>query len=126
MTHVEELHRDLLQAPEHFATLFHASTCIIQFNGPPRTSLWRNVEGRHLTFLKLLARGRLRSQQQVFQTKACEPFTTLQPAELIQFCGRPCALVVAEYITILQRVEEARFALAQTFDLSLPRLTGQF
>jgi hypothetical protein len=40
-------------------------------------------------FLKLLARGRFRPQQQVFQTKACEPFTTLQPAELIQFCGRP-------------------------------------
>jgi hypothetical protein len=64
-------------------------------------------------FLKLLARARLRSQQQVFRTKACEPFTTLQPAELIQFCGKPCALVVAEDITILQRVEEARFALAQ-------------
>jgi hypothetical protein len=33
MTHVEELHRELLQAPEHFATLFRASTsCIIQFD----------------------------------------------------------------------------------------------
>jgi hypothetical protein len=36
---------------------------------------------------------------------------------VIQFNGpprtRPCALLVAEDITILQRVEEARFALAQ-------------
>jgi hypothetical protein len=64
-------------------------------------------------FLKLLVRGRLRPQQQVFQTKACEPFTTLQRAELIQFGGRLCAVVVAADITMLQRVEEARFALAQ-------------
>jgi hypothetical protein len=91
---------------EHFFASF-SSTAHLELG------LWRNVEGRHLTFLKLLARGRLRPQQQVLQTKACEPLTTLLPAELIQFGGRPCRLVVAEDITILQRVEEARFALAQ-------------
>jgi hypothetical protein len=52
-THVEERHRELLQAPEHFATLLRehffasfSSTAHLELG------LWRNVEGRHLMFLK--------------------------------------------------------------------------
>jgi hypothetical protein len=113
MTHVEELHRELLQVPGHFATIFHADTSLHpSVQRPTSTSggMWKVAI---LCFRSCLPEGVSIPQQQVFQTKACEPFTTLQRAELMQFGGRLYAVVVAADITRLQRVEEARFALAR-------------
>jgi PAS domain S-box-containing protein len=141
ITDVEEMDRDLLQARHNFATIFHASPailCIIRLNGlryceinktyeectgysrhevlgkdSLKLGLWGNVEDRDQTFLKLAAQGHLGRHQEVFQTKTGEALTTLLSAEIIQFECRPCALVVAEDITILQHAEEARLDLAQ-------------
>jgi PAS domain S-box-containing protein len=140
-TDMKETDRDLLQARDNFAAIFHASPailCIIQLNGlryceineayeectgyrrdevlgkgSLKLGLWSNVEDRDRMFLKLLAQGRLRGHQEVFLTKTGGPITTLLSAEIIQFDGSPCALVVAEDITMRQRAEEARLDLAQ-------------
>jgi PAS domain S-box-containing protein len=141
MTGVEETDRDLFQDRDNFAKIFHASPailCIIQLSGlryceinktyeqctgynrkevlgkdSLNLGLWSNVEGRDQMFLKLLARGRILRHQQVFQTKTGEPLTTLFSAEIIQFDNKPCALVVAEDITIRQQAEEVRLDLAR-------------
>ena len=141
MTGVEETDPDLFQDRDNFAKIFHASPailCIIQLSGlryceinktyeqctgynrkevlgkdSLNLGLWSNVEGRDQMFLKLLARGRILRHQQVFQTKTGEPLTTLFSAEIIQFDNKPCALVVAEDITIRQQAEEVRLDLAR-------------
>jgi PAS domain S-box-containing protein len=137
----DETDRDLLYARENFATLFQGSPailCIIELNGlryceineayEQRTGyrrhevlgqdslklgLWSNDEDRDSIFRELVAQGRIHRHQKVFQTKTGEPLTTILSAEIIQFEGRPCALVVAEDISGLQRTEEARLDLAQ-------------
>jgi PAS domain S-box-containing protein len=138
---VGEMDRDLHYARGNFATLFQGSPailCIIQLNGlryceineayEQRTGyrrhevlgqdslnwgLWSNVEDRDSIFQELVAQGRIHRHQKVFQTKTGGPLTTILSAEIIQFEGRPCALVVAEDISSLQRAEEARLDLAQ-------------
>jgi PAS domain S-box-containing protein len=138
---VGEMDRDLHYARGNFATLFQGSPailCIIQLNGlryceineayEQRTGyrrhevlgqdslklgLWSNSEDRDSIFRELVAQGRIHGHQKVFQTKTGEPLTTILSAEIIQFEGRPCALVVAEDISSLQRAEEARLDLAQ-------------
>jgi PAS domain S-box-containing protein len=133
--------RDLHQAQDNFATIFHTSPailCIIQLSslryreinkayerhtGYSRSDvlgkdslklgLWSNVEDRKRTFQKLLAKGRLPRHQKVFPTKAGESLTTFLSAEIIEFDGEPCALVVAEDITSRRQAEEARMDLAQ-------------
>jgi PAS domain S-box-containing protein len=142
MTHAEaKMHRDLHQARDNFATIFHTSPailCIIQLNSLRycevnkayeqhtgytrdevlgKTSLelglWSNFEDREHTFQKLITKGRLLGHQRVFRTKTGEPLTTFLSAEIIEFDGEPCALVIAEDITMRQRSEEARLDLAQ-------------
>jgi PAS domain S-box-containing protein len=138
---VENMDHDLHQARDNFATIFHASPailCIIQLNslryseinkayeqhtgysrsevlGRPslKLGLWSNVEDRKRMFQKLLAKGRLPGHQEVFQTKSGESLTTFLSAEIIEFDGEPCALVVAEDITRRRQAEEARMDLAQ-------------
>jgi PAS domain S-box-containing protein len=138
---VGEMDRDLHYARGNFATLFQGSPsilCIIQLNGlryceineayEQRTGyrrqevlgqnslelgLWSNIEDRDSIFREMVAQGRIQRHQKVFQTKTGEPLTTILSAEIIQFDGRPCALVVAEDISSLQRAEEARLDLAQ-------------
>jgi PAS domain S-box-containing protein len=140
-TGVEEMDRDLHQARDNFATIFNSSPailCIIQLNGleyreinkayEQRTGfsrsevlgktslnlgLWSNAEDRKNMIHKLLAKGRLCGHQEVFQTKTGEPLTTFLSAEIIEFGGEPCALVVAEDISIRRQAEEARVDLAQ-------------
>jgi PAS domain S-box-containing protein len=141
VTGTDDMDRDLLYARENFATMFEGSPailCIIQLNGlryceineayEQRTGyrrhevigqdslklgLWSNSEDRDSIFRELVAQGRIHGHQKVFQTKTGEPLTTILSAEIIQFEGRPCALVVAEDISSLQRAEEARLDLAQ-------------
>lgn len=137
----EEGGRDLQQARDNFATLFNSSPailCIIQLNGfrcreinkayeqhtgysrsevlseaGLTLGLWKNAEERKRLLHKLLINGRLRGQRAVFQTKTGNPLTTLLSAEIIEFGSEPCALVVAEDITMRRQAEEARMDLAQ-------------
>ena len=138
---VEEADRDLHQARANFATIFNASPvmlCIIELNGLQyreinkayerstgysrsevlgkgclNLGLWNKAEDRKSVIHKLLANGRLRSQQAVFQTKTGEPLITCLSAEIIEFGGEPCMLVVAEDITMRRQAEEVRMDLAQ-------------
>jgi len=137
----EEVDRELRQAQDNFAAVFHASPailCIIQLDGlrcrevnktyERRTGynrsevlgktslglgLWNDADDRERVIRKLLARGCVRSHQAVFQTKTGERLTTLLSAEILEFGGEQCALVVAEDITERQQAEEARVDLAQ-------------
>jgi PAS domain S-box-containing protein len=137
----KDVDRDLDRARDNFATIFHASPailCIIQLNdlryceinkayeqrtgytrrevlgkASLKLGLWSNVEERKRMFQNLLAKGRVSGHQEVFQTKTGESLTTFLSAEIIEFDGEPCALVVAEDITLRQRAEEAQLDLAQ-------------
>lgn len=141
MRDVEEVDRDLHQARDNFATIFHASPsilCIIQLNGlryreinkiyEQRTGysrnevlgkpsikfgLWSNVEDRECVFQKLLAKGSLHDHREDFQTKTGETLNAILSAEIIDFGGERCALVVAEDITMRRQAEKARLDLAQ-------------
>ena len=137
----KETDRDLNQARDNFATIFNASPaiiCILQLNGLEyreinkayeqltgysrsevignaslKLGLWSKAEDRKRTIHKLLAKGRLRSHQEVFQTKTGEALTTFLSAEIIEFGSEPCVLVIAEDITKRRHAEEARMDLAQ-------------
>jgi PAS domain S-box-containing protein len=137
----EDVDRELHQAQDNFATVFHASPailCIIQLDGlryrevnktyEQRTGynrsevlgktslglgLWDNADDRERAIRKLLAKGCIRSHQAVFQTRTGERLTTLLSAEIIEFGGEKCALVVAEDITERRQAEEARVDVAQ-------------
>jgi PAS domain S-box-containing protein len=141
MLNEEEMERDLHQARENFATIFHASPailCIIRLNGLEyleinkayeqhtgysrsevlgktslRLGLWKKAEDRKRMICRVLAKGRLRGRQVVFQTKTGEPLITFLSAETIQFGGEPCVLVIGEDITMRRQAEEARMDLAQ-------------
>jgi PAS domain S-box-containing protein len=138
---VEEMDRNLHQVRNNFAAIFNASPemlCIIQLNGlhyleinkayeqhtgysrsevlgksSLKLGLWKNAEDRKRTIHKLLAKGRLHRHQAVFQTKTGERLTTFLSAEIIEFGAEPCALVIAEDITMRRQAEKARTDLAQ-------------
>lgn len=141
-TDAEKMRRDLLlETQENFVTILHASPailCIIQLNGlryceinnayeqctgysrsevlgkvSLGLGLWSNVEDRDHMFRTLLAHGRVLRHREVFQTKRGDSLIALLSAAIIQFDGRPCALVVAEDITIHRQAEEARLVLVQ-------------
>jgi PAS domain S-box-containing protein len=137
----KEMDRDFHQPRDNFGTIFNASPsilCIIQLNGlryravnnayeqrtgysrsevlgknSLRLGLWNNAGDRKRMIDKLLAKGCLREHQQVFQTKTNGPLTTFVSAEIIEFLGESCALVVAEDVTASRQAEEARVALAR-------------
>jgi len=137
----EDVDRELHQARDNFSALFHASPailCIIQLDGlryrdinkgyEKRTGyrrsevigktslglgLWGDANDRKRTIQKLIAKGHLRGHQVVFRTKSGERLTTLLSAEIIEFGGATCALVVAEDISRRRQAEEARMELAQ-------------
>jgi|HubBroStandDraft_6_1064221.scaffolds.fasta_scaffold90252_3 PAS domain S-box-containing protein len=137
----EEMERDLHQARENFATIFQASPailCILRLNGLEyleinkayeqhtgysrsevlgktslRLGLWRKAEDRKRMICSVLAKGRLRGRQAVFQTKTGEPLITFLSAEIIEFGGEPSVLVIGEDITMCRQAEEARMDLAQ-------------
>jgi PAS domain S-box-containing protein len=137
----KEVDRELRQAQGSFAAVFHASPailCIIQLDGlryreinqayEQRTGfsrnevvgktslklgLWNNAPDRNRTIQKLLAEGRLSGRQAVFRTKMGERLTTLLSAEIIEFGGEQCALVIAEDVTLRRQAEEARVDLAE-------------
>jgi PAS domain S-box-containing protein len=137
----EEADRELRQARDNFAAIFNASPaiiCIIQLNGLQcreinkayeqllgygrsevigntslKLGLWRNAEDRTRTIHKLLAKGRLRGHQEVFQTKTGQPLTTSLSAEIIEFGSEPCALVIAEDITTRCQAEQVLMNVAQ-------------
>src|SRR5271168_30730 len=122
----EEVDRELHQAKDNFATIFQTSPailCILQLDGlryrevnktyEQRTGysrsevlgktslklgLWNNAEDRKRMIQKLLANRSLRGHQAVFQTKAGERLTTFLSAEINEFGGEQCALVIAEDI----------------------------
>jgi PAS domain S-box-containing protein len=138
---VEEVDHDLHQARDNFATIFHASPailCIIQLDrfryreinkvyeqrtGYSRSEvlgkasiklgLWNTVKDRERIFQKLLAKGSLHDHQEDFQTKTGELLKTILSAEIIEYDGEPCALIVAEDITMRRQAEAARLELAQ-------------
>ena len=140
-TNVPEIGRDLVQARENFSTILNASPalhCIIDLNGlryreinksyeqctgysrsevigeiSLKLGLWNKAEDRDSLLRKLLADRRVPCHQQIFRTKKGEPLITLLSAEIIQFDDRPCALLVAEDITVRQQAEAARLVLAQ-------------
>jgi len=137
----EAVDRELLQAQNNFATVFHTSPAllsIIQLNGllyreinkvyEKRTGykrsevigktslglgLWDDASTRKRAIQKLIAQGYLNGRQIVLRTKRGERLTTLLSAKIIQFGGEPCALVVAEDISKRRQAEEARMELAQ-------------
>jgi PAS domain S-box-containing protein len=136
-----EMDRNLHQARDNFATIFQTSPailCIIQLStlrycevntayeqhtGYTRSEvlgktclefcLCSSAEDRDYIFQQLITKGRLIGQQKVFQTRTGEPLITFLSAEIIEFGGEPCALLIAEDITMRQRAEEARLDLAQ-------------
>jgi PAS domain S-box-containing protein len=138
---VEEMECNLHEARNNFAAIFNASLemlCIIRLNGlryleinnsyerhtgysrgevlgrpSLKLGLWKNAEDRKRTIHKLLTKGCLRGQKAVFSTKTGERLTAFLSAEIIEFGGEPCALVIAEDITIRRQAEEARRDLAQ-------------
>jgi hypothetical protein len=74
--------------------------------------LWRNVEGPSYVSEVAWPRASPSPSSKSFRQK----HANLSPhfsGLLMQFGGKLCAVVVAADITMLQRVEEARFALAQ-------------
>jgi len=137
----EEVDCELRQAQDNFATVFQASPailCVIQLNGLRyreinrayeqrtgysrsevlgRTSLklglWNNAADRERTIQKLLTEGHLSGRQAVFRTKTGKRLTTFLSAEIIEFGGEQCALVIAEDITMRRQAEEARVDLAE-------------
>jgi PAS domain S-box-containing protein len=141
MADVEEMNHDLHQARENFTTIFHASPailCIIQLNrlryreinkvyeqrtGYSRSEvlgkasiklgLWDTVRDRERVFQKLLAKGGLQGHQEDFQTKTGKLLKTILSAEIIEYGGEACALIVAEDITMRRQEEAARLELAQ-------------
>jgi PAS domain S-box-containing protein len=138
---VPDADREQHQTRDNFATIFHASPailCIIQLNGlryceinkayeqhtgysraevlgkaSLNLGLWSSAEDRERMLQKLFAKGHLPRHQKVFQTKTGESLTTLLSAEIIEFEGDPCVLVVAEDISKRRHAEEARMDLAQ-------------
>jgi len=140
-TGVGEMDRDLHQARDNFAAIFNTSPAmlsVIQLNGLQyreinkayeectgfsrgevlgkaslNLGLWSNAEDRKRMIHKLLTNGRLRGQQAVFKTKTGKPITTLLSAEVIEFSGEPCMLVVAEDVTMFRKAEEVRMDLAR-------------
>jgi PAS domain S-box-containing protein len=141
LRNVEEMERNLHQSINNFAAIFNASPemlCIIQLNnlhyleinkayeqhtGYSRSEvlgkeslklgLWKNAKDRKRAMSKLLTKGRLRSHQAVFTTKTGERLTAFLSAEIIEFGGEPCALVIAENVTMRRQAEEARRDLAR-------------
>ena len=142
MTYAEaEVDRKLHQAHDNFATIFQASPailCIIQLStlrycevnrayeqrtGYSRSEvlgktclefcLCSNAEDFGHMFQKLITKGRVIGHQKVFQKKSGEPLITFLSSEIIEFGGEPCALLIAEDITMRQQAEEARLDLAQ-------------
>jgi PAS domain S-box-containing protein len=137
----EEVDRELRQAQNNFATVFHANPailCIIQLNdlsyreinkayeqrtGFKRSEvigktsvglgLWNDADDRKRTIQKLIAKGHLHRHQVVFRTKRGDRLTTLLSAEIMEFGGENCALVIAEDISKRRQAEEARVKLSQ-------------
>jgi PAS domain S-box-containing protein len=137
----EEVDRELLQAQDNFARLFHASPailCIIQLDGliyreinkayerrtgyrrsevlgktSLKLGLWNNATDRKRIIRKFITDGRLCGHEVVFRTKKGERLTTLLSAEIIEFGGERCALVTAEDISRRRQAEEDRMILAQ-------------
>jgi PAS domain S-box-containing protein len=137
----EEMEHDLHQARENFGTIFHASPailCILRLNGLQyleinkayeghtgysrnevlgraslRLGLWKKAEDRKRMICRVLAKGSLRGRQVIFQTKTGEPLITFLSAEIIEFGGEACVLIIGEDITMRRQAEEARMDLAQ-------------
>jgi PAS domain S-box-containing protein len=137
----EEVDCELRQAQNNFAAVFHASPailCVIQLDGlryreinkayQQRTGysrrevlgraslkrgLWDNAADRERIIQQLLAKRCLRGRQAIFRTRTGERLTTFLSAEIIEFGGDECALVIAEDITMRRQAEEARVDLAQ-------------
>jgi PAS domain S-box-containing protein len=138
---LEEVDSELSQAQDNFAAVFHASPailCVIQLNGlryrevnkayeqhtgysrsevlgktSLKLGLWDNASDRERIIQQLLIKGHVRGRQAVFRTKTGERLTAILSAEIIEFGGEQCALVVAEDITMRRQAEEARMDLAQ-------------
>jgi PAS domain S-box-containing protein len=141
MMNGEAMGRDLHQARENFATIFHASPAILSIirikdleyleinkayeqrtgysrsevlgKGSLSLGLWKKAEDRERMFCKVFAKGGFRGRQVIFQTKAGEPLITFLSAEIMEFGGEACVLVIGEDITMRRQAEEARMDLAQ-------------
>jgi PAS domain S-box-containing protein len=137
----EVMDRNLHQARENFATIFHGSPailCIIRLDGLQyleinkayeqhtgysrsevlgkgslRLGLWKEAADRKRMICKVIAKGGLRGRQVVFQTKTGAPLITFLSAEIIEFGGEPCVLMIGEDITMRREAEDARMDLAQ-------------
>ena len=137
----KEADRALHQAQDNFATIFNTSPailCIIRLNGLEyleinkayeqrtgysrnevlgktslRLGLWKKSEDRERMIRKALAKGSLCGRQVVFETKSGEPLIIFLSAEIIEFGGEPCMLVIGEDITMRRQAEKARMDLAQ-------------
>jgi PAS domain S-box-containing protein len=142
LTKLEEVDWELHHAQDNFATVFQASPailCIIQLDGlryreinkvyEKRTGyrrcevigktslglgLWDDANDRKRTIQKLIAKGHLHGHQVVFRTKKGARLTTLLSAEIMEFGGETCALIIAEDISKRRQAEEARMDLAQS------------
>jgi PAS domain S-box-containing protein len=137
----KETNRALHQAQDNFETIFKTSPailCIIRLNGLEyleinkayeqhtgysrsevlgktslRLGLWKKADDRERMIRKALAKGSLRGRQVIFETKTGEPLITFLSAEIMEFGGEPCVLVIGEDITMRRQAEEARMDLAQ-------------
>jgi PAS domain S-box-containing protein len=136
---LEEMGPNLHQTRNNFEAIFNASPemlCIIELNGlryleinkayqrrtgysrgevlgKARLGFWSNAEDRKRVIRRLLTKGRLRGQQAMFSTKKGERLSAFLSAEIIEFGGEPCALLIAEDVTMRLQVEEAQRDLAQ-------------
>jgi PAS domain S-box-containing protein len=137
----QRLDRDPRATADNFAAIFYSSPvilCIIRLsdylcvemnkmyeertgycrsevigNSEVNVGLWNNVKDRDRVFQKVLAAGRYPRNQTTFQTKAGKLLHIFLSAELMEFRGAPCVLVMAEDITRRRQAEEARLELAQ-------------
>jgi PAS domain S-box-containing protein len=137
----QRLDRNVRGTADSFAAIFHSSPvilCIIRLSDylcvemnkmyEKRTGycrsevlgksgvdlgLWSNVKDRDRAFQKILTTGRYTRHQTTFRTKAGKLLNILLSAELMEFRGAPCVLVMAEDITMRRRAEKARLKLAQ-------------
>jgi PAS domain S-box-containing protein len=137
----QRLDRNVRGTVDSFAAIFHSSPvilCIIRLSdclcvemnemyekrtgycrsevigkSDLKLGLWSNVKDRDRVFKKVLTANRYTRHQTTFRTRAGKLLDIFLSAELMEFRGSPCVLMMAEDITMRRKAEKARLELAQ-------------